>query len=79
MLLVQPFDERRQWYRYHPLLADHLRARLRHEHPTDLSRLHREAARWCAAHDLLPEAARHAAAAEDYDYLVIGSSATSSG
>lgn len=70
VLLVQPLDERRQWYRYHPLLADCLRARLRQEHPGELSRLHRAAARWCAAHDLLPEAARHAAAAGDHDYLI---------
>lgn len=70
VLLVQPLDERRQWYRYHPLLADCLRARLRHEHPDELPRLHRAAARWCAAHGLLPEAARHAAAAGDHDYLV---------
>jgi len=56
-LFLIPLDDRRQWYRYHALFADFLRAELDQE---TQSALHLKAARWLAAHDLLPEAVRHA-------------------
>ena len=42
---VQPV--RCGWYRYHPLLAEVLRLKLRREYPDRMADLHRRAARWC--------------------------------
>ncbi|HEX8510889.1 MAG TPA: LuxR C-terminal-related transcriptional regulator, partial [Propionibacteriaceae bacterium] len=66
-LFLVPLDTERSWYRYHHLFADVLRARLRAEAPDQVPRLHRQASAWCAAHGLVPEAVRHALAAEDFD------------
>jgi len=56
-------------YRYHPLLRDVLRHRLLTELPTIVPELHRRAARWNAAHQLIFEALNHAVAAQDWPYL----------
>jgi LuxR family transcriptional regulator, maltose regulon positive regulatory protein len=40
-LFVVPLDDRRQWYRYHHLFADVLRAHLADEQPDQLQPLHR--------------------------------------
>jgi LuxR family transcriptional regulator, maltose regulon positive regulatory protein len=62
--LIQPLGG--GWYRYHPLLADVLRLRLRREAP-DLERdLHRRAARWLRKNRTPAEAARQAAAGGDW-------------
>ena len=54
------------WYRYHPLLAEVLRLKLRREHP-DLERdLHRRAARWLRKNRTPAEAARQAVAGGDW-------------
>lgn len=54
------------WYRYHPLLADVLRLKLRRESP-DLERdLHRRAARWLRKNRTPAEAARQAVAGGDW-------------
>jgi LuxR family maltose regulon positive regulatory protein len=45
-LFLVPLDERRQWYRYHHLFADVLRARLLEELPGELQELHRRAGEW---------------------------------
>ena len=42
-LFVVPLDDRRQWYRYHHLFADVLRARLADEQPDRVPQLHRRA------------------------------------
>ncbi|MGA8247100.1 MAG: helix-turn-helix transcriptional regulator, partial [Nocardioides sp.] len=47
-LFVVPLDDQRQWYRYHHLFADVLRARLQEERPDEVAELHRRAARWYA-------------------------------
>jgi len=65
-LFVIPLDEQRQWFRYHHLFADVLRARLREEHPEELSRLHQRASAWYEAHGLRADAVRHALAAADF-------------
>jgi LuxR family maltose regulon positive regulatory protein len=57
----------RDWYRYHPLFAELLRAELRHEHPEELSKLHRRAATWYAANGLPVDAVRSALAGGDLD------------
>ncbi len=62
-LFVVPLDEVRQWWRYHHLFADLLRARLERERPTALPGLHRAAAAWHEEHGLADDAVRHATAA----------------
>jgi LuxR family maltose regulon positive regulatory protein len=55
-------------YRYHPMLADMLRARLRRELPGETIRLTRRAARWLAARGRPAQAIRAAARAGDWDF-----------
>ncbi len=66
-LFVVPLDDRREWYRYHHLFADVLRARLLDEDPQAPTELHRRAAGWFAGHDDPSSAIRHALAAGDVD------------
>ena len=54
------------WYRYHPLLAEVLRLKLRHEFPGRMASLHHGAARWHERHGELADAVRHAARAGDW-------------
>jgi LuxR family maltose regulon positive regulatory protein len=61
-LFIEPLDNRRQWYRYHPLFADLLRRRLA---PADESRLHHRAAAWFAQNGFTADAVDHAIAAQD--------------
>ena len=67
-LFVVPLDDRRQWYRYHHLFGDVLRARLMSGQPNLLSSLHRLASAWYEQNNLRPEAIRHALAAGDYEH-----------
>jgi LuxR family maltose regulon positive regulatory protein len=72
-LFVIPLDDKRQWYRYHHLFADVLRAHLREEQPDQVSALHRRASEWYEQNGLAAEAIRHALAAEDFEraaYLI---------
>jgi LuxR family maltose regulon positive regulatory protein len=62
-LFMVPLDEVRQWWRYHHLFADLLRARLRQKRPDKLPELHRAAAAWHEEHGLADDAIRHATAA----------------
>src|SRR6266540_11564 len=45
-LFLVPLDDRREWYRYHHLFADVLRARLLDEQPGQVPDLHRRASEW---------------------------------
>lgn len=45
-LFLAALDEERRWYRYHPLLADALRARLAQEGAERVAELHGHAAAW---------------------------------
>ncbi|MBK8904454.1 MAG: tetratricopeptide repeat protein [Anaerolineaceae bacterium] len=65
-LFVIPLDDRRHWYRYHHLFADVLQAHAEKEQPVALNELHLRASRWYEAHNLLPDAVRHALAASDF-------------
>jgi LuxR family maltose regulon positive regulatory protein len=66
-LLVIPLDRHREWYRYHHLLRDLMRAELRRREPDLIQDLHFRAAAWFEA-NAMPEAAiDHAQAAGDYD------------
>lgn len=66
-LFVVALDDQRQWWRYHHLFAEALRARLSAEDPERVARLHRSAADWYAEHDRLPDAVRHALASDDVE------------
>jgi LuxR family maltose regulon positive regulatory protein len=64
-LFLVPLDDRRQWYRYHHLFADVLRARLLDERPDQISELHRLASGWYERNGDRGEAVRHAIASGD--------------
>jgi len=66
-LFLVPLDDQRQWYRYHHLFADVLRARLLAEQPDLVPLLHQRASVWYEAHDSAEEAVSHALAARDFD------------
>ena len=53
------------WYRYHPMLAEVLRLKLRLESPDRTPSLHRQAASWHQRNGSLEKAVAHAAAADD--------------
>ena len=66
-LFVVALDDSRQWYRYHHLFADVLRAHLLEERPGELTDLHRRAGQWYAAEGEPVPAVRHALAAGDVE------------
>ena len=55
-----------RWYRYHPLLADHLYNDLRRRDPRRVRELHARAAAWHADNGASATAIRHAVAAGDW-------------
>ena len=66
-LFVVGLDDRRQWYRYHHLFAEVLRAHLLEERPDEVAGLHRRAAEWYAAAGEPVPAVRHALEAGDVE------------
>jgi LuxR family transcriptional regulator, maltose regulon positive regulatory protein len=66
-LLVVPLDRHREWYRYHRLLRDMLRAELRRREPGAALDLHFRSAVWFEANAMPEVAIDHAQAAGDYD------------
>ena len=66
-LFVIPLDARREWYRYHHLFADVLRASLLREEPDRVLDLHRRASRWYEQHGERSDAIRHALVGEDFE------------
>jgi len=65
-LFVVPLDEQRQWYRFHDLFREALRARLYASQPELVPLLHIRAASFYEAAGELREAIAHALAAPDY-------------
>lgn len=65
-LFLVPLDNERDWYRYHHLFADQLRARLRQEHPGRVPELLRRASDWHAAQGNLEGAITYSLQAEDF-------------
>lgn len=63
--LLLPLDERREWFRYHHLFAEHLQSLLRRLHPEWIEGLHVRASDWHAAQGYVAEAVRHARLAGD--------------
>ena len=66
-LFIVALDDRREWYRYHHLFADVLRARMLSEQPDQVALLHLRASEWYESHDLAEDAVRHALAGRDFD------------
>jgi LuxR family transcriptional regulator, maltose regulon positive regulatory protein len=66
-LLLVPLDRRRQWYRYHHLFRELLRAELERRESESVPDLHMRAVRWCEANGLAEVAVDHAQAAGDTD------------
>ena len=66
-LLVIPLDDRRQWYRYHHLFADVLRAHLEEEQTEKIPDLHRRASEWYEQQGERSEAIHHALAGGDVE------------
>ena len=68
-LFVTALDDRRKWYRYHPLFQNLLQRRALAEWGLEaVADRHRRAAAWFDRQALLDEALRHALAAGDLDY-----------
>ena len=68
-LFVVPLDDAGEWFRYHHLFADALRAQLTFRYPDRLSKLHGVAARWFAEKGMLADAIAHALAGADTEVL----------
>lgn len=66
-LFVIPLDDERQWYRYHHLFADVLRAHLMKEQPDQIPILHQRASVWHENHNSSGDAIRHALAAKAFE------------
>jgi LuxR family maltose regulon positive regulatory protein len=66
-LFIVALDDRREWYRYHHLFADVLRARVLSEQPDQVPLLHQRASQWYERHGLTEDAVTHALAARDFD------------
>ena len=66
-VFITPLDERREWYRYHHLLAQLLTIELERRQPDGVPLLRQRAAQWYADHNLPDRAVRHAIAAGDID------------
>jgi LuxR family maltose regulon positive regulatory protein len=66
-LFLVPLDDHREWYRYHHLFADMLRARLVDELPEHVAELNGRASNWLERHGHTTEAIGHAIEAEAFD------------
>ncbi len=64
-LFLVPLDRRREWYRYHHLFRDVLRAELARRNARSVPSLHRRASRWHEREGTPEEAVQHALAAKD--------------
>ena len=65
-LFITPLDDEGQWYRYHPLFAEMLRADLDEAAQREC---HRRAASWYADRQLIHDAMRNALAAQDFELM----------
>ncbi len=68
-LLLVPLDRRREWYRYHRLFQQLLRAELGQREGEVVAELHSRAAAWCESNGLPEMAITHAQAAGDADQV----------
>ena len=70
-LFIIPLDDQRQWYRYHPLFAEVLQARLIDQQPDHVFSLHQRASEWYEHNGSAADAIRHALAAKDFERAAI--------
>ncbi|MGE5224830.1 MAG: BTAD domain-containing putative transcriptional regulator [Omnitrophica WOR_2 bacterium] len=69
-LFLIPLDEERNWYRYHHLFADLLKARLNQSvNEQGLRELHIRASAWLEQNNQVIESLSHASEAQDYDRM----------
>ncbi len=66
-----PLDDRREWYRYHHLFSDVLRARAAEEIPDRLPALHNRASDWYESNGYRPDAIHHALAARNFERAAV--------
>ncbi|MEZ4737658.1 MAG: hypothetical protein R3E79_62070 [Caldilineaceae bacterium] len=66
-LFLIPLDDQGQWYRYHQLFAEALRARLQQSQPALLPQLHQRASAWYVVAGQLEPAVDHALAVPDVE------------
>lgn len=66
-LFLVPLDDTRQWFRYHRLFADFLRAELHRRYADEVRELHRRAAQWYLDQNLADESFQHAVAGDALD------------
>lgn len=66
-LFLVPLDDQREWYRYHHLFAEMLRARLVDERRGELQELNLRASAWFEQHGFTAEAIGHAIDARSFD------------
>ena len=69
-LFLIRMDQERQWFRYHHLFADLLRARLEQTWPAMIPELHRSASHWYEQNGFVDDAMYHALAAKDWEWAV---------
>jgi len=65
-LFLIALDNNKTWYRYHHLFADLLRKKLVEIQPDLLPELHKNASKWFAENDFVPEALKHSIIAKDW-------------
>jgi LuxR family transcriptional regulator, maltose regulon positive regulatory protein len=68
-LFLAPLDDRREWFRYHPLFADFLGEALHRRHPADVADLHRRAGWWHLEQELPEQAFKHGLAGDDVELV----------
>lgn len=68
-MFIEALDQRRDWYRYHPLFADLLRANLQKKQPDQVRQLRRQAVVWLESHALVEDALEQAYALSDLDRM----------
>ena len=69
-LFVPPLDDRREWYRYHRLFSDLLRARLLRLSPDLVPQLHSRASEWYESRGSVEPAIEHALSGRDWNRAV---------
>jgi LuxR family maltose regulon positive regulatory protein len=67
-LFVTALDEKREWFRYHPLFAEFLREIERQVNSEEIPGLHKRAATWFEGNGHLNDAFRHALASRDMEW-----------
>lgn len=67
-LFLIPLDADANWYRYHHLLSEAVRERMKASSPDRLRRIYEQAALWFARNGYLEDAFRNAFASEDFEF-----------